>query len=183
MAPADDREAAADLWRVVLRRYLIVAAAGNLAWETAQLPLYTIWREGTARALTIAVLHCTAGDLLIATAALLLSLALLGKGWPDNQTAFRRVAMAAIMAGIGYTIFSEWLNIVVRQSWSYSELMPVIPGLGTGLSPIAQWLVVPSTAFWWAQRRKVGATCKKRDQSSSQHSSPSQASRPSLTRK
>ncbi len=108
------------------------------------------------RALTVAVLHCTAGDLLIATAALLLSLVILGKGWPETQAAFRRVALAAIMAGIGYTIFSEWLNIVVRQSWSYSELMPVIPGLGTGLSPVAQWLVVPSIAFWRAQRGSCG---------------------------
>lgn len=152
MAAADSRRAAVDSWRLVLRRYLLVVAAGNLVWETAQLPLYTIWRDGTARTLIVAVLHCTAGDLLIATAALVLSLALLGRDWPECSAAFRRVAVAAIVAGLGYTVFSEWLNIVVRQSWAYSELMPVIPGLGTGLSPVAQWLVVPSAAFWWARQ-------------------------------
>src|SRR3546814_3558185 len=30
-------------WLSVLRRYLAVIAVGNLAWEFAQLPLYTIW--------------------------------------------------------------------------------------------------------------------------------------------
>ena len=60
---------------------------------------------------------------------------------------------AAIMIGITYTVFSEWLNVEVRRSWSYSPAMPVLPWLGAGLSPILQWLVVPGVAatltFGW----------------------------------
>ena len=146
-----------DGWRIVLRRYFFVVAVGNLAWETAQLPLYTIWREGTARMMAVAVLHCTAGDLLIAAATLLLSLTVLGRGWPTQPSAARRVAVATILAGVGYTVFSEWLNIVVRQSWAYSGLMPVIPGLGTGVSPFAQWIVIPAAGFWWTHRADSGS--------------------------
>ena len=62
------------------------------------------------------------------------------------------VAAAAVACGIGYTVFSEWLNTAVRGSWAYSDLMPVVPILGTGLSPLAQWLVVPLAAFWWVSR-------------------------------
>jgi hypothetical protein len=49
----------------------------------------------------------------------------------------------------GYTVFSEWLNIVVRASWDYSERMPVVSALGlrVGVSPLLQWIVVPSAAF------------------------------------
>lgn len=33
-------------WRAV-GIYLVVITAGNLAWESLQLPLYTLWRTGT----------------------------------------------------------------------------------------------------------------------------------------
>ncbi len=36
------------LWLPGLRGYLVVTGTLNLLWETAQLPLYTIWNEGTA---------------------------------------------------------------------------------------------------------------------------------------
>jgi hypothetical protein len=35
------------LWLATIRRYLSLMAAASLAWETAQLPFYTLWRDGT----------------------------------------------------------------------------------------------------------------------------------------
>ena len=29
------------------------------------------------------------------------------------------------------------------SSWTYSSLMPIIPGLGVGLVPVLQWIVLP----------------------------------------
>ena len=55
-----------------------------------------------------------------------------------------------VAAGLAYTVFSERLNIEVRRSWAYSDLMPVLPPVGTGLAPLLQWLVVPAAALWWA---------------------------------
>lgn len=83
-----------------MRIYLAAILVGNLVWESLQLPLYTIWREGTLREQAFAVLHCTGGDLLIAASA----------------------------------------------------LMPVLPGLGTGVSPLLQWAIVPWIALWCARR-------------------------------
>ena len=60
------------------RAYLSAITGGNLAWETLQLPLYTIWETGAPRAQAIAVVHCTGGDLLIALSALMLALLLAG---------------------------------------------------------------------------------------------------------
>jgi hypothetical protein len=51
-----------------------------------------------------------------------------------------------------YTGYSEYLNTEVRRSWTYSDLMPRLPGLGIGLSPILQWLLVPAVALIWARR-------------------------------
>src|SRR3546814_16537515 len=55
-------------WLTALRRYLVAITVGNLVWEFAHLPLYTIWYEGTPGEILFAVLHCTGGDLLIASA-------------------------------------------------------------------------------------------------------------------
>ena len=141
-------------WLTVLRRYVPFVGAANLMWEAAHLPLYTLWREGTFREQAFAVVHCAGGDLLIAAASLLLALLLAGDArWPDDRRVYRRVAALAVAFGVLYTIFSEWLNVVVRQSWAYSELMPVVPLLDAGLSPLMQWIVVPVAGFWLAGRR------------------------------
>jgi len=92
----------------------------------------------------MAVVHCTGGDALITTATLLTAM-LIGRfrGWPPFG---RRVALTIIVLGIAYTIMSEW-NVEVWRSWSYSSVMPLLPWVGTGLSPLLQWLVVPPLAF------------------------------------
>ncbi len=114
-------------------------------WETAQLPLYTLWRTGSTQDIAFAVVHYTGGDVLIAAVSLLGSLLLFGAAsWPGSR--FMSVAASAVALGLGYTIYSEHLN-TASNAWTYSELMPVLPGLGTGLAPWAQWLVVPLLAF------------------------------------
>lgn len=143
-------------WLRGLRAYMAVIAVGNLIWETLHLPLYTIWWSGTVRENAFAVVHCTLGDLLIALSALTLSLVLVGnRDWPAHR--FRRVAALAVAFGIGYTVFSEWLNIVVRAAWAYSEFMPVLSVLGVdvGLSPGLQWGVVPILAMRQARRSAI----------------------------
>ena len=153
MARADVRLSALEpgTWLAVLRRYLSFVALTNLAWEIAHLPLYTLWSEGNSREIAFAVVHCTAGDVLIATASLVLALLLFGdRGWPEIR--FPQVAAATVVFGVGYTVFSEWLNIEVRGSWAYSDLMPVVPVIDTGLSPLLQWIVIPLAAFRWSRR-------------------------------
>ena len=132
-------------WLPAMRLYLAVIAAGNLVWEAAQIPLYTLWRTGSTQDIAFAVVHCTGGDVLIAAVSLLGSLLLFGGAdWPRSR--FLSVAAPAVVFGLGYTIYSEHLN-TASNAWSYSDLMPVLPGLGTGLAPLAQWLVMPVLAF------------------------------------
>jgi hypothetical protein len=143
-------------WLAVLRRYLPFTVAANLVWEVAHLPLYTLWTKASTGKIAFAVVHCTAGDALIATVALVLAPFLLADGgWPERS--FSRVAAAAVVFGAGYTVFSEWLNIQVRGSWAYSDLMPVVPVIGTGLSPLLQWLLLPPVCLVVA-RYRVAAT-------------------------
>jgi len=52
------------------------------------------------------------------------------------------------LLGVGYTVASEWLNVVVRQTWAYTQAMPRLPPFGTGLSPVLQWLLLPGLALY-----------------------------------
>lgn len=72
---------------------------------------------------------------MIATAALTLVFILFGHdAWLARR--FGLVATLALVFDLAYTTFSNWLNIVMRQSWAYSELMPVlsVAGFDLGLS-------------------------------------------------
>lgn len=138
-------------WVDALRVYLVVSATAHVTWEVAQLPFYTIWRNGTWREIAFAVVHCSAGDVMIAALVLLLALLLFGtERWPLERA--RPVIAATLVFGIAYTIFSEWLNVSVRGSWTYSSLMPVLPIIGTGLMPVLQWMIVPLVAMRVALR-------------------------------
>jgi hypothetical protein len=135
--------------------YIGLAAIGHFFWEAGQLPLYTLWRTGRPREIVTALIHCTAGDILITTVTLAAAAALArlfrwrAFGW--------RMVFTAIMLGAAYTILSEWLNVEIWRSWSYTAAMPVVPILGTGLTPLLQWLVVPGLAFAIIARRDSAA--------------------------
>ena len=133
-----------------LRRYFSVIIPANLIWEFAHMPLYTIWNEGSWGEIVFAALHCTGGDTLIAMSALMLALMLARHDWPFARQTRQQVTVLTVAFGLGYTLFSEWLNIVIRAAWAYSDLMPIIPILDAGLSPVLQWIVIPMAAFWWA---------------------------------
>lgn len=146
-APAESLGA----WFPVLRRYVLFVASVNLLWEIAQFPLYTLWYEGTVGEIAFAVAHCTAGDVMIASLTLLAALLLIGdRTWPVRR--YWAVAGLALVFGVGYTIFSEWLNTEIRGSWAYADAMPVLPIIGAGLTPFLQWILIPLAGFWWARR-------------------------------
>ncbi len=137
-------------------RYVPLLGVFNLLWEIAHLPLYTVWAEGSPLYLAYVVAHCTLGDLVIGASALASALVATRAGAID-QWKFRKVGLVAIVAGVGYTVLSEWMNTIARPSWEYSALMPVVNlgGFEIGLSPLAQWLVIPPVALWFARLRSV----------------------------
>ena len=145
-------------WLFAMGTYLAVIGGANLVWEVLQLPLYTIWTTGTLAEQAFAVVHCTGGDLLIALSSLVAALIVTwAVDWP--QQSFQRVAIVTITIGVAYTAFSEWLNVYVRQSWAYSDWMPTatLGSVRIGLSPMLQWVAVPTLAFI-----AVGAVLRRR---------------------
>ena len=136
-------------------RLAVVFLVLNLIWELLQLPLYTIWWSEPWPRIALALFHCTLGDLLIGAVALTFALVVTGRRWPADRLARRRVVILTALAGAGYTIFSEWLNVEVRQTWAYTEMMPRLPFVSTGLTPLLQWLLLPGIAITFVMAMTV----------------------------
>lgn len=110
------------MWLHTLRRHFSAILVGNLIWEAARLPLDTLWKAGTARDLSVAVMHCTAGAFAISASTLVTALVLVGdETWPRSR--FGTVAGSATATGVAYTIHSERTSVLVLRTWGYSDLM------------------------------------------------------------
>lgn len=135
-------------WWPIGLHYLAWLAGLNLAWEIAHLPLYTLWREGSAGFIAFSVAHCTLGDVIVGAAALAVAL-IVTRAPQVAHWRWMRIAIVTALAGTVYTGFSEWMNTVARDGWAYSEWMPVVRLFGAeiGLSPLAQWLILPPLAL------------------------------------
>lgn len=119
-------------------------------WEWLQTPFflditdkinYIVWYR----------FHCTVGDIMILGASMVI--------WSflrNNYLWFfapkGKDYLAVTLMGISYTAYSEILNVVVRESWGYSDLMPMIPGTHIGLIPIIQWILLPSLILYVCAR-------------------------------
>lgn len=127
-----------------LGAWAVLSLALHLAWEIAQLQLYTIAESGNLRELTYAVLHCSLGDMFIATGTYILTMYALGDSrWPSAHP--WKGAAIAMTFGIAYTVYSEWYNVYQAGNWAYAPAMPRV--FGVGVSPLLQWLVVPVVAI------------------------------------
>lgn len=111
--------------------------------SVAQLPLYDIWYEASPGRITVALLHCTVGDVLMGFDSAIVALLIVTGACRSRNPPMWVLGMTVVAITVGYTFYSEWLNVSVRRSWSYSSMMPTIPPLMTGLSPLLQWVIVP----------------------------------------
>ena len=117
-----------------------LAFALNLAWEIAQVRLYTLWTEADGLTVAWSLFHCTLGDVWIAFALFALTgMVLRHSDWPASRP-WTGGAMV-VTGALAYTAWSEWYNVYRAGSWGYSASMPLI--FGIGLSPLLQWLILP----------------------------------------
>lgn len=123
----------------------VVAVLLNYPWELAQAPLYVGMEDYNAEVL----LHCFVASLGDGIMVLLIVAA----GWitlrqPDW---FVRPGISGyvvmIAAGLLLAVVVEWVPVHKFERWAYAERMPTLPGLGIGLVPIAQMLILPPMIF------------------------------------
>ena len=61
-----------------------------------------------------------------------------------------------LAVGLALTVAAEFYATEVAGRWSYADAMPTLPVLGTGLTPLLQWIVVPLLVVSLG-RRVIGA--------------------------
>ena len=58
-----------------------------------------------------------------------------------------------LVSGLIIAILIEWVAVYGLGRWRYTALMPILPVLGVGLSPVLQMLLLPPVIFkaaaWW----------------------------------
>lgn len=123
-----------------LLAWMSLALMLHLVWEVAHLPLYTLSADGDRLRVALYVLHCTLGDVLIASATFLAPTLIWRRfDWYRTQPLAGGALM--IVLAVLYTAASEWFNVYYRASWGYTPSMPTVGGIG--VTPLLQWIVVP----------------------------------------
>ncbi len=119
-------------------------------WEWVQTPFFTDITDEINLIVWYRI-HCTIGDIMIMGVSMLLwSLFKRSNTWFFAPK--RKDYLGVTLLGTLYTAYSEILNVVIRKSWGYSELMPMIPGTHIGIVPIIQWLILPSLILYICAR-------------------------------
>ena len=121
----------------------------NVLWEFAQTPLYRD-ADREWQYLLWSRFHCAVGDVLILLGAYwATALVFRDRQWPWHRPS---AGILFVTIGIGYTVFSEWLNTSLRSSWQYADEMPLV--LGIGLTPILQWIILPVALLLLIRQRE-----------------------------
>jgi hypothetical protein len=121
-------------------------------WEFWQVPFYqgipTVPHWEAIKSCTGAVL----GDAAIAVGAFWVAAVVArSRGWILRPT--RRDLSVFVLAGVATTAVLEWHATRVAGRWAYAASMPMVPGVGIGLLPVLQWIVVPLVVVWFVRRQ------------------------------
>jgi hypothetical protein len=123
----------------------IVAVLLNYLWELGQAPLYLGGEEYNAGVFW----HCfvaSLGDGIMLLLIVTVGWITLRKPAWFVRPGFRGY-LVMITTGVVLAVVVEWVAVHGLGRWVYAEKMPTVPGLGIGLVPIAQMLILPPLIF------------------------------------
>ena len=125
-----------------------IAVLLNYPWELAQSGLY-----GAVPSIAVRLRHCFVASLGDGVMVVAIhgsgSLAFRDLAWFANPRTWTWLTM--IGAGLTIAIIVEWAAVYVGR-WSYGPDMPMLPGLGVALLPVAQMVVLPPIVFQLVSR-------------------------------
>lgn len=138
-----------------LFRVFVISVAVNYVWEMAQMPLYERMPFDSVRSWLVCFRAALGDGVIVLTI------------WAAGAAVFRRVhwftpltpltALVALAAGATIAVGIE-LHALSAERWAYSSLMPILPGINVGVSPLIQLLVLPWPAMrladYLSQRRR-----------------------------
>jgi len=146
----------AGLWEVPELPVVFFSFVLHFVWEFVQVPTYTGMAELAHWEAIKLCMSATFGDVGFAlTAFWTASVAARSRDWILRPNRVRVAVFVAV--GILLTVGFEYYYTNLSLRWTYSELMPLVPPFGTGLSPLLQWLAIPPLVVWLTRRHLLGA--------------------------
>ena len=134
-------------WNVAVFSFLL-----SFFWEVQQMPFYQVSNEFSCFDRTRNCTLATVGDVGISLTAFWV-IAVLAKSRQWVRRPNRRQIIIYTFVGMVITVVFEALATEPLDRWAYAEIMPTIPFLGTGLVPLAMWLLMPPLTIWFVQRQ------------------------------
>lgn len=133
---------------------LVFALLLNYPWEFLQAPLFDRMADAPHRQAIMICSLATVGDAMIMLMAYwIVSACAANRGW----IVVPRAAQVALFVAVGATITVVIERLVLQglwiRDWRYSASMPVFSGIGVGLSPVLQWLLLPPLVIWFTRRQ------------------------------
>lgn len=128
----------------------------NVPWEFLQVPLYVSMPTLPHWQAVQVCMQAALGDVLIALTGYWAVAA-----WRRRRSWLRdygaKEILGFVLVGVGLTVALEWYATLASQRWEYAPLMPTVPLLGTGISPLLQWLILPPLILWISRRHLMGS--------------------------
>ena len=123
----------------------------HFVWEMLQSPLYVSLRDASHSKAVWICTQAAVGDVGMALAAYASgAVAQRDRLWILHPRA--RGWFGFLLAGLTITVLFEYLGTGPLRRWTYGPQMLTLPILGTGLSPLTQWVVLPPLAAWLTAR-------------------------------
>lgn len=123
----------------------------HFTWEFLQAPLFSSMKDLSHFQGILVCTQAAIADMAIVLAAFWATcLVMRTRDWIVRAGAF---AIAVWLGtGLFLTAAIEFLSTEILARWAYSEAMPRLPFLGTGLAPLGQWIIIPMIVFWYVRR-------------------------------
>lgn len=114
----------------------------NLIWETAQSPLFVFEQQSSVLAISGCLLFCSGVDaMMMLMAYWTVSLTGGGRYWFLSKQP--KYTLGFVLVALTLAFVSEYSAVHHRKLWTYSDVMPIIPVVELGLTPLLQWLALP----------------------------------------
>ncbi len=127
----------------------------NFVWELLQMPLFAGFADFQYYQTILHCMKATFGDVVISLVAFAgACLITRSRMWIILMNKSGVVAFLAI--GLVITILFELLATGPLNRWEYDELMPMVPVIGVGASPVAQWVILPLLQLWFVKLQLIG---------------------------
>ncbi|WP_051882372.1 hypothetical protein [Parvularcula oceani] len=143
------------IWSVPEVTVAFLSFVLHFVWEFLQVPFFAgLPMSGHWSAIKVCT-RATIGDVGFALIAFWTTAAFSrSRRWITMPSSRKLAVFLAV--GLALTVAAEFYATEVAGRWSYADAMPTLPVLGTGLTPLLQWIVVPLLVVSLG-RRVIGA--------------------------